>query len=227
MEKQYRNEELVKRIKAGEDLYLELYTDNIRIIQREANYYGKESEDLVQQGFLVLLDAVEHYDPGHGIPFFAYFRKCLRNAFSRYVGNRPAAISLDTLIADDFTIADTIKSDFDLEGAAVESVYVASLSDTLSAALRQLDAEIREVVVTKYKNNLTRAQTARRLCRTVAEIQSLEAKALRRLRNNVELREFMASESYHGTGLSSFRRTWTSSTERAALKSYAYSKNRD
>lgn len=218
MEKEYRNEELIRRIKAGEDLLLELYGDNIKIIQREANYYGKDAEDLVQQGFLVLVDAVKHFDPDRGAPFFPYFRKCLRYSFSRYIGSRPATISLETELFEGVTLADTLKSDLDLEGDAVRAAYIDALSDALSASLSKLNTEIREVVTVKYKNNLTRAETARRLCRTVQEIQALEAKAMRRLRKDRALREFVTSDCYHGVGVSTFRRTWTSSTERIALR---------
>ena len=84
------NEQLVIRIKAGIDVpenTLLLWQSNKGYIFKIANKYKAygELEDLEQEGFLGLCDAIEHYDPDEGVLFMSYAGYWIHQNISRYV----------------------------------------------------------------------------------------------------------------------------------------------
>ena len=86
------NEQLVIQIKAGINTAQnmnQLWQQNQGIIGKIAcKYRGYEDlEDLKQQGFLGLCDAVEGYHPEEGIPFVNYAAFWIRQSIQRYLEN--------------------------------------------------------------------------------------------------------------------------------------------
>lgn len=71
------NEQLVARIQGGDneaENMLELWKHNKGFIAMIARRYsaGAEMEDLEQEGYIALCEAVQHYDPGRGMSFISY-----------------------------------------------------------------------------------------------------------------------------------------------------------
>lgn len=71
------NEQLVARITAGDDEaenMLQLWRQNTGFIAMLARRYsaGAEIEDLEQEGYIALCEAVQHYDPDRGKSFISY-----------------------------------------------------------------------------------------------------------------------------------------------------------
>lgn len=71
------NEQLVLRIRAGEnvpDNMLQLWQQNRGFIHKIVNQYKTfaEEEDLEQEGYLGLSEAVNHYNPDEGVTFLHY-----------------------------------------------------------------------------------------------------------------------------------------------------------
>ena len=71
------NEQLVARIMAGDneaENMLQLWKQNKGFIAMIARRYsaGAEMEDLEQDGYIALCEAVQHYDPGRGMSFISY-----------------------------------------------------------------------------------------------------------------------------------------------------------
>lgn len=71
------NEQLVARIMAGDnetENMLQLWRQNTGFIEMLARRYsaGAEMEDLEQEGYIGLHEAVENYDPGRGMSFISY-----------------------------------------------------------------------------------------------------------------------------------------------------------
>ena len=94
------NEELVAKIKAGEDLadhMLTLWTQNKAFIAMLARKYTgyAEQEDLEQEGYLGLCQAVEHYDPDAGSQFLTYAGFWIRQAMQRYIEGGTVRIPLN------------------------------------------------------------------------------------------------------------------------------------
>ncbi len=100
------NEQLVVRIRAGEDVaknMLELYNQNRGFIVKMARRYQgyAELEDLMQEGYIALSDAVSHYDADQGASFIHYAAFWIRQGMRRYVDNCSSAIRLPVNARED------------------------------------------------------------------------------------------------------------------------------
>jgi len=65
--------------RAAEEELIERNLKLVRACSRPFFLAGGDSEDLVQEGMVGLLDAVRRYDPGQGAPFRSYAQLCIRN----------------------------------------------------------------------------------------------------------------------------------------------------
>lgn len=86
------NEQLVSRIKAGENVaenMLKLWQQTEPYIYQVAKKYSRYAEiaDLVQEGYFGLNQAVEHYRPDHGTKFISYLTFWLEQVMKRYIEN--------------------------------------------------------------------------------------------------------------------------------------------
>lgn len=86
------NEQLVLRIKAGENTaanMLKLWEQNKGMVYKIAlKFKGQEEiEDLVQQGYLGLYDAVENYDTDAEVLFLSYATYWIKQSMQRYIEN--------------------------------------------------------------------------------------------------------------------------------------------
>lgn len=94
------NEELAARIRAGENISQNmavLYDQVKAFIHSVAWKYrgqGVELEDLVQEGFLGLYDAVAGYDPGQGTSFLTYAGKWIHQKMLRYIQENGSSLRL-------------------------------------------------------------------------------------------------------------------------------------
>ena len=84
------NEELVILIRnavSTAELMLQLWQQNYGLIRKIANRYKSldDIEDLLQEGFLGLHEAVRHYDPDTEVPFSNYAALWIRQIIGRYV----------------------------------------------------------------------------------------------------------------------------------------------
>lgn len=84
------NEDRVSLIQHGEnvtDNMERLYTDNIGLIHQVASKYDgyADHEDLLQQGFLALSDAVKRYDPNRGMKFSTFFVMVYEQNINEYL----------------------------------------------------------------------------------------------------------------------------------------------
>lgn len=274
------NEDLVARIRAGMDTadnMLALYLQNKGMIWQIAKKYSglTELEDLAQEGYIGLCQAVEGYDLDKGVPFASYAwvviqkhllryargeknlpeylqnltgqYKALTSSFLIRYGRKPRRreyvlylditgeqlkvvekalqmeqqASLDALIGEgDATLADTLPGSDDVEGTVLEEVQQAQVKAVLWAEVGRLQEGQSAVIQKRYQENLTLQQTAEALgLATVGITKGIERSALNKLWHNPRIRNLddIRSAGMRGTGLETFKRTWTSATERAAI----------
>lgn len=93
------NEQLVYRIKAGEDTannMLRLWEQNQRFIGMIAVKYSgyAEMDDLKQEGYLALCEAVRHYNSDQAVPFINYAAFYIRQGMQRYIENFGSCIRI-------------------------------------------------------------------------------------------------------------------------------------
>lgn len=99
MLQEYSNEKLVGMIRNGTDPaghMLQLWQQNRGLIGKIAGRYERyeDGEDLKQQGYIGLCDAVRCYDPGKEIPFVNYAAYWIRQSMIRYLENSGHAVRI-------------------------------------------------------------------------------------------------------------------------------------
>lgn len=95
------NEQLVVLIQSVEneaDNMLQLWQQNRGFIATIARKYTSlaEMEDLEQEGYLGLYEAVRHYEPDKGVKFINYAAFWIKQAMRRYIDNCGAVVRLPT-----------------------------------------------------------------------------------------------------------------------------------
>lgn len=100
------NEQLVARIRAGEDIaknMLELYNQNKGFIVKMAKRYQgfAETEDLLQEGYIGLSEAVSRFDADQGVSFIHYAAFWIRQSMSRYVDNCGSVVRIPVHARED------------------------------------------------------------------------------------------------------------------------------
>lgn len=93
------NEQLVARIQAGEktaDNMLQLWQQMRRFIYTIANKYAgcAEIDDLEQEGYLALYDAVDGFNQDKDIPFVNYAALWIRQRMLRYIQNCSSVVRI-------------------------------------------------------------------------------------------------------------------------------------
>lgn len=165
------NEELATKIKAGErDKLLTLWEQVRRFAYQQARRWaaagqgGTTVEDLKQEAFLALLDALEHWRPGAG-SFLSMYALRLKAMFTVATGQRTqrdrldplqGCLSLDTPLTDDdgdpLLLSDLIPdpaAEAAME-AVVERNAAAQRNEAIRQALDTLPADQRRAVVLRY-----------------------------------------------------------------------------
>ena len=148
----------------------------------------------------------------------------LRKIQGNQIGLR--LVSLDAPLmsedGDGLTIGDTIPGESDQESNIINIIDNERLELMLWDQVDALEDTEREIIKTRYKENLTVKEAADRIGCTEQAAKGAEAKAMRKLRKNKKIsilrEEYMTALAYHQRGVSTFFRTHTSITEHAALK---------
>lgn len=110
----------------------------------------------------------------------------------------------------------------DPEASAVEAVAGQELKEAMSRAVRTLSPEEQDVITRHYYDGSQLTEIAKETGRKLRHVYDVEARALGKLRRRHELAAFrdsaIRSNGMKHTGAGSFNRTWTSATEREALR---------
>ena len=283
------NEQLVIRIKAGIDVannMLQLWQQNRGFVRKIINQYKAfaEEEDLEQEGYLGLNEAVNHYNPDEGVTFLHYASYWIKQSIVRYIKSNgivrlPEHIqervrkynrivqkwqqdyhrspsdeeicyfygvsekmldkvhkarvmaqigSLDVSVGEETenTLCDLLPSPTDSTEQAIEKIQAEQLRAILWPMVEELPGNEPEIIRKRYREELTLKEIGQQLDISVEAVRQWERKGLRELRKPSKARslsEFLEdgriyNSALHGNGVSSFNRTWTSSTERVALR---------
>lgn len=283
------NEEIVTLIKSGIDVadnMLKLWNETKSFVYSIAKRYTglADQEDLVQEGYLALYDAIDGYEIDKGTKFLTYAEFHIRRYMQRYIWMNESGIkmsyhscellqqykkicnsyklqfgrdpsdyrlsvcmgiseeqvqrikkyaateridSLDSLLSeeDDTTLGDMIPGTENIEDDTVELMAYKQLQETIWPLVDALPGKQAEIIRARYQNGMTLPEIALHVGAEKSEVQCLHSKALRELRKPKtlhKLRPFLPetaeSEAYKGHGIGAFNRTWTSSTERVALR---------
>lgn len=176
--------------------------------------HGVTLEDLQQECFFALCDAVGAFDEGKGYQFTTYLSRATENRFRACMGIRGKRDPLnhaDRLERplpgeEERQQGDTIPDE--QAQAALEAVDDAAQQEQLQAvlgeALETLPAPQGDVLRLRFLGQRTRQQTADALGLALADVRREEQKALVQLRGRPSVRllgaDFLEGAAYHGTG---------------------------
>lgn len=137
--------------------------------------------------------------------------------------------SLDAPISgyedEELTVSDTVAGEDNPEEEVVLQACREQLQATIWPLVDALPDNCPEVIRMRYQGGASMQEIGRKIGRSQSEARQLERKAMQRLRRPGtigKLRPFLdekaEAQAYLGGGIATFNRTWTSSTERVAMK---------
>ena len=237
------NEELVSVIQAGaEERMGELWEQVKGLVAWKARHImtaldlrgspcGVELEDLMQSGYIAMVEAVHYYTPESGAAFSTCLINRLKTVFAEATGyrtkrgqNEPLnnSFSLDKTVDDESDGTPFGEFVPDPKAAATmlsieEKLWREQLHEALEEALAALPEQSAEVLRLRHYRGLTLADVGEIHGTTAERIRQMENKAIRQLRKPsiaCHLRPFYDFDFYCGTGLGAFQHTSMSIQER-------------
>lgn len=174
-------EELWKQYK-GKDL-LEARQSLIEhyqpLVFREAMKYGLQEAvtlDLIQEGTVGLMEAVERYDPSLGVAFSLYALHRVRGRMLDFLRKNGAEVLLEDGEEEKVFLTEAIPD------TAFESADKSVLNMAVSHAVSRLPLKEQDVIRRVYLNEQTAAETADAMDVSTAYVYRLEKRGIRRLR---------------------------------------------
>lgn len=241
------NEELAVKIKNGDTNSIPLLWEQThKLMQRLCSKFyclyehqcknaGVALDDLMQEGYFVMLNAISAFDAERQYKFTTYFRYHIQNSFNEMIGNRTAkgrmnalnnSISLDKpLTSDDgeFTLADTIESP-QSQWAFDRIIDTIANNQKVNLILSELQ-KIGDLQLNTVKKRYLLGQTLKDIADdcgcTPERIRQIQNQAFIKLRRNREIRkmaeEYTSSQTdyYRHKGLESFHNSGYSVVEDA------------
>jgi RNA polymerase sigma factor (sigma-70 family) len=149
-------EKLVELAKTGDKKALEEILLRFRPLliklSKSTFILGYEDEDLIQTGYIFIINIIEKYDSKKGTSFTAYVSCALRNNFYNEIRNKvklKVETSINAKIDETWEIVDLISSEEDIQ----EDLVKKETYTLLSEALKRLSKEERELLNFVYFNN--------------------------------------------------------------------------
>lgn len=135
--------------------------------------------------------------------------------------------SLDISVDEDreTTLGDLQAGSSGIEDDILDRINEEELKTVLWVCVDELEESQQQAIIHRYKNGYTIRQTGEAMGITLEAARQQEQKGLKELRKPSKakrikpyLDEYAYNMGIHGTGAGNFRRTWTSATERTAIK---------
>lgn len=202
-------------------LFRRLY--NNPISKQRAAAAGVTLEDIDQQSFFVVLDAVKGYNPDSGLKFTAYLKYPIMKYFFELVGFRTAgqrkkllnnAASLNEPVntdgEEDYTLLDTIEDirATDEMQSAEHKVWIEQLHNDLERALNKLNEPQQQAIRARYYGDKTLQEIADSFGVTPELVRQRIKKAVRELRRDKILKQYrediITTHAFYHVGFSAW-----------------------
>lgn len=170
--KQYKEKDLLEARQSLIEHYQPL-------VFREAMKYGLQEAvtlDLIQEGTVGLMEAVERYDPSLGVAFSLYALHRVRGRMLNFLRKNGAEVLLEDGEEEKVFLTEAIPD------TAFESADKIVLNMAVSHAVSRLPLKEQDVIRRVYLDEQTAAETADAMDVSTAYVYRLEKRGIRRLR---------------------------------------------
>ena len=170
--KQYKEKDLLEARQSLIEHYQPL-------VFREAMKCGLQEAvtlDLIQEGTVGLMEAVERYDPSLGVAFSLYALHRVRGRMLNFLRKNGAEMLLEDGEEEKVFLTEAIPD------TAFESADKSVLNMAVSHAVSRLPLKEQDVIRRVYLNEQTAAETADAMDVSTAYVYRLEKRGIRRLR---------------------------------------------
>ena len=165
--------------------------ENLRLVtlvikKLNVNY---DFNDLTSIGLIGLCKGAKSFDPSKGYKASTYLTRCIQNEIFYYFRSirKPTnnTVSIDTHIADNLTIEDTIADDIDIE----EDMIKKDQLNIVKMAIQSLSEREQVVIVHRYEiggvEKLTQEQLAKKLNTSQANVSRLRSRAIKKIKKYI------------------------------------------
>lgn len=170
--KQYKEQDLLEARQSLIEHYQPL-------VFREAMKYGLQEAvtlDLIQEGTVGLMEAVERFDPSQGVAFSLYALHRVRGRMLNFLRRNGSEVLLDDGEEEKVFFTEAIPD------TAFESADKSVLNMAVSHAVSRLPVKEQDVIRRVYLNEQTAQETAHAMDVSTAYVYRLEKRGIRRLR---------------------------------------------
>ena len=170
--KQYKEQDLLEARQSLIEHYQPL-------VFREAMKYGLQEAvtlDLIQEGTVGLMEAVERFDPSQGVAFSLYALHRVRGRMLNFLRRNGSEVLLDDGEEEKVFLTEAIPD------TAFESADKSVLNMAVSHAVSRLPVKEQDVIRRVYLKEQTTQETAHAMDVSTAYVYRLEKRGIRRLR---------------------------------------------
>ena len=156
-----------------QEMFARLYQTYVDRIYRYVYFRVADenlAEDITAQIFLKVWEKLDSYQPGQS-PFMAWIYRIAHNTVIDYYRTRKFAVSLENARPAEISHDDEVDEKLDFQFQ----------SQKLSAALRDLTKEQRQVLVLKFVDGMSTTEIAKQLKKKTGAIRALQMRGLQGL----------------------------------------------
>jgi RNA polymerase sigma factor (sigma-70 family) len=148
------------------------------IIYEAKRIFGKVDDDLIQEGYLVFLEAKKSFDKGRGVPFNAYLATRLRYRYLEMTRETKATLSLQGRRGEDGTLEDFLPGKENTEDQVLEM----QVEIEIKQALNELSQMQHIIIIEIFFNNKKLPQIAKEQGITYETAKTHKKRAMKKLR---------------------------------------------
>jgi len=167
-------------IEAKEELILKLKPLILASIKR---YYNKieEYDDLVQEGYEVILEGIKEFDETRGAKFLGYIKLKLKYHYLNKYKKVENYCSLNAPIGDgELEVLDTIEGE---EIDPLDNLLKLEIGEELRKAINSLTKRQKQIIIESYINGLSIGEIAKKLNISYRTVANTKTNAINNLKN--------------------------------------------
>lgn len=182
-----RVNELYERASDGDEFAKSELVEEFRplVLSSMKKYYfnNQEFDDLLQEGFEVIIKGIKNFDKDRGVKFPGYLQTMLRFHYLEKLKNNRRTLSLDMPVGENesMTLLDTLQSETNIEDEYIEDEEAMELYKSLDV----LTQRQKEVILLFYVKRLKLSEIATKLGICYRTVINIKVQAIEKLRKNL------------------------------------------